>query len=141
SSEPAGQGVWGYGKQLRTRMGQHARGTPERELDAVIGGAIVVDPLVGIVKADVGIKAGRVVGIGRAGNPDIMDGVDLTIGPGTWPIPCHRLLVTPGAVDSHVHLLSPRLVPVPLSAGVTTLVAAGVEEPAWPTDRRFGGFQ
>src|SRR5439155_543128 len=79
-TEPADQVLWGYAKNLRSRMGQHDRATSESELDAVIGGAIVVDPLVGIVKADVGIKDGRVVGIGRAGNPDITDGVDLTIG-------------------------------------------------------------
>ena len=67
-------------------MGQHDRATSESELDAVVGGAIVIDPLLGIIKADIEIKDGRVVGIGRAGNPDITDGVDLTIGPGTWPI-------------------------------------------------------
>ena len=107
----------------------------------MIGGAIVVDPLLGIVKADIGIKDGRVVGIGRAGNPDITDGVDLTVGPGTWPIPCHGLIVTPGAIDSHVHLLSPRLVPVALSAGVTTLITAGFEEPAWRMLRTFEAFE
>src|SRR5438067_13523869 len=72
-TEPADQVLWGYAKNLRSRMGQHDRATSESELDAVIGGAIVVDPLVGIVKADIGIKDGRVVGIGRAGNPDSMD--------------------------------------------------------------------
>ena len=140
-TEPADQVLWGYGKTLRSRMGQHDRATSESELDAVIGGAIVVDPLLGIVKADVGIKDGRVVGIGRAGNPDITDGVDLTVGPGTWPIPCHGLIVTPGAVDSHVHLLSPRLVPVALSAGVTTLITAGFEEPPWRMLRTFEAFE
>jgi urease subunit alpha len=89
----------------------------------------------------VGIKDGRIAGIGRAGNPDITDGVDLTIGPGTWPIPCHGLIVTPGAIDSHVHLLSPRLVPVALSAGVTTLITAGFEEPAWRMLRTFEAFE
>jgi urease subunit alpha len=140
-TEPADQILWGYAKNFRSRMGQHDRATSESELDAVIGGAIVVDPLLGIVKADVGIKDGRVAGIGRAGNPDITDGVDLTIGPGTWPIPCHGLIVTPGAIDSHVHLLSPRLVPVALAAGVTTLVTAGFEEPAWRMIRTFHAFE
>jgi urease subunit alpha len=140
-TEPADQILWGYAKNFRSRMGQHDRATSESELDAVIGGAIVVDPLLGILKADVGIKDGRVVGIGRAGNPDITDGVDLTIGPGTWPIPCHGLIVTPGAIDSHVHLLSPRLVPVALSAGVTTLITAGFEEPAWRMLRTFEAFE
>ena len=88
-------------------MTQRDAATSESELDAVIGSAIVVDPLLGVVKADLGIKDGRIVGIGRAGNPDITDGVDLTIGPNTWPIPCHGLIATPGGVDTHVHLLSP----------------------------------
>ena len=140
-TEPADQVLWGYAKNFRSRMGQHDRATSESELDAVVGGAIVVDPLIGIVKADIGIKDGRVVGIGRAGNPDITDGVDLTIGPGTWPIPCHGLIVTPGAIDSHVHLLSPRLVPVALSAGVTTLITAGFEEPAWRMIRTLEAFE
>ncbi len=140
-TEPADQVLWGYAKNLRSRMSQHDRATSDSELDAVIGGAIVVDPSIGVVKADVGIKDGRVVGIGRAGNPDITDGVDLTIGPGTWPIPCHGLIVTPGAIDSHVHLLSPRLVPVALSAGVTTLITAGFEEPAWRMLRTFEAFE
>lgn len=140
-TEPADQVLWGYAKNFRSRMSQLDRATSESELDAVIGGAIVIDPLLGIVKADVGIKDGRVVGIGRAGNPDITDGVDLTIGPGTWPIPCHGLIVTPGAIDSHVHLLSPRLIPVALSAGVTTLITAGFEEPAWRMLRTFEAFE
>ncbi len=67
--------------------------------------------------------------------------MDLTIGPGTWPIPCHGLIVTPGAIDSHVHLLSPRLIPVALSAGVTTLVTAGFEEPPWRMLRTFEAFE
>ena len=140
-TEPADQVLWGYAKNFRSRMGQHDRATSESELDAVVGGAIVVDPLLGIVKADIGIKDGRVVGIGRAGNPDITDGVDLTIGPGTWPIPCHGLILTPGTIDSHVHLLSPRLIPVALSAGVTTLVTAGFEEPPWRMLRTFEAFE
>jgi urease subunit alpha len=140
-TEPADQALWGYAKNFRSRMSQHDRATSESELDAVIGGAVVLDPMIGVVKADVGIKDGRVVGIGRAGNPDITDGVDLTIGPGTWPIPCHGLIVTPGAIDSHVHLLSPRLVPVALSAGVTTLITAGFEEPAWRMLRTFEAFE
>jgi urease subunit alpha len=140
-TEPADQSLWGYGKNLRSRMTQHDRATSGSELDAVIASAIVVDPLLGIVKADIGIKDGRIAGIGRAGNPDIAEGIDLTIGPGTWPIPCHGLIATPGGIDSHVHLLSPRLVPVALSAGVTTLITAGFEEPAWRMHRTFEAFE
>jgi urease subunit alpha len=128
-TEPGDQALWGYAKNWRSRMTQDDRAPRASELDAVIPSAIVVDPLLGVIKADIGIKDGRVVGIGRAGNPDITSGVDLTIGPNTWPIPCHGLIVTPAAVDSHVHLLSPRLIPVALSAGVTTLITAGFEEP------------
>jgi urease subunit alpha len=128
-TEPGDQALWGYAKNWRSRMTQDDRASRASELDAVIPSAIVVDPLLGVLKADIGIKDGRVVGIGRAGNPDITSGVDLTIGPNTWPIPCHGLIVTAAAVDSHVHLLSPRLIPVALSAGVTTLITAGFEEP------------
>ena len=94
-----------------------------------------------MLKADLGIKDGRVAGVGRAGNPDITDGIDLTIGPGTWPIPCHGLIATPGGVDSHVHLLSPRLVPVALSAGITTLITAGFEEPVSRMHRTLDAFE
>ncbi len=128
-TEPGDQALWGYAKNWRSRMTQQDRATTASELDTVIGSVIVVDPLLGVVKCDLGIKDGRIVGIGRAGNPDITDGVDLTIGPNTWPIPCHGLIATPAVIDSHVHLLSPRLVPVALSAGVTTLITAGFEEP------------
>jgi urease subunit alpha len=140
-TEPADQALWGFAKNWRSGMAQQDAATAESEMDAVVAGAIVVDPLIGIVKADVGIKDGRVAGIGRAGNPDVTDGVDLIIGPNTWPIPCHGLIVTAGAIDSHVHLLSPRLVPVALSAGVTTLVTAGFEEPPSRMLRTLEAFE
>jgi urease subunit alpha len=140
-TDPADQALWGYAKNWRSGLAQHDRATSESEVDTIIASAIVVDPVIGVVKADVGIKDGRIAGIGRAGNPDITDGVDLTIGPNTWPIPCHGLIATPGAVDSHVHLLSPRLVPVALSAGVTTLVTAGFEEPPWRMLRTLEAFE
>jgi urease subunit alpha len=129
-SSPGDEILWGYGRTLRAGMTQSTRTSPS-ELDVVVCGAVVLDPTIGVVKADLGIKDGRIVGLGRAGNPAITDGVDLTIGPGTLPILAHGLLATPGGVDSHVHLLTPRLVPVALAAGVTTLVTAGFEEPAW----------
>jgi urease subunit alpha len=140
-TDPADQALWGYAKNWRSGMVQHDRATTESELDTIVASAVVLDPLLGVVKADIGIKDGRIAGIGRAGNPDITDGVDLTIGPNTWPIPCHGLIATPGAVDSHVHLLSPRLVPVALSAGVTTLITAGFEEPPWRMLRTLEAFE
>ena len=140
-TDPADQALWGYAKNWRSGMAQHDRATNESELDTIVASAVVLDPLLGVVKADIGIKDGRIAGIGRAGNPDITDGVTLTIGPNTWPIPCHGLIATPGAVDSHVHLLSPGLVPVALSAGVTTLITAGFEEPPWRMLRTLEAFE
>ena len=140
-TDPADQALWGYAKNWRSGMTQHDRGPAGSQLDTVIASTIVVDPLLGIRKADIGIADGRIAGIGRAGNPDITDGIDLTIGPNTWPIPCHGLIATPGGIDSHVHLLSPRLVPVALSAGVTTLITAGFEEPPWRMLRTLEAFE
>ncbi len=121
--------LWGYAKNIRSRMTQQDRATSASELDILIAGVLVVDPLLGVVKTNIGISGGRIVGIGSAGNPDITAGVDMTIGPNTLPIMGYGLIATAGAVDSHVHLITPRLVPVALSAGVTTLITAGFEEP------------
>jgi len=121
--------LWGYGKNIRSRMTQSDRVTRDSELDVLIAGVLLLDPFLGVVKTNIGIKDGRVVGIGRAGNPDITSGVDMTIGPNTLPIMGYGLIATAGAVDSHVHLITPNLVPVALSAGVTTLITAGFEEP------------
>jgi urease subunit alpha len=140
-TEPADQALWGYAKNFRSRMAQYDRASTESELDTVIGSVIVMDPLLGVIKADLGIKDGRIAGIGRAGNPDITEGVDLTIGPHTWPIPCHGLIATPAAIDSHVHLLSPRLIPVALSAGVTTLITGGFEEPVARMHATLAAFE
>jgi urease subunit alpha len=119
--------IWGYAKTLRPRA---AQGRPtDSELDVVIAGALVLDPVLGALKADIGIKDGRIVGVGRAGNPDISRDIELPIGPHTQPIMGYGLIATPGAVDSHVHLISPQLLPAALSGGVTTLLTAGFEEP------------
>jgi urease subunit alpha len=120
--------IWGYAKTLRPRMAQAGRASAS-ELDVLVAGALVIDPTIGIVKADIGIKDGRIVGIGRAGNPAISDGIELEIGPHTASVMAYGLIATPGAVDSHVHLISPELLPAALSGGVTTLLTAGFEEP------------
>src|SRR6188508_1291050 len=130
--------IWGYAKTLRPRSVQ-GRPTPS-ELDVVIAGALVLDPLVGAVKADIGIKDGRIVGVGRAGNGAISDGIELPIGPHTQPVMGYGLIATPGAVDSHVHAISPALLPAALSGGVTTLITAGFEEPPWAMERTFAGL-
>jgi urease subunit alpha len=132
--------LWGYGKTIRLREAQSDHAGPS-ELDTVIVGAVIVDPTVGVVKADIGIKDGRIVGIGAAGNPAISDGIDLVIGPHTEPIIAYGLVATPGAVDSHVHLITPELIPAALSAGVTTLITAGFEEPPWAMERSLRSFE
>jgi urease subunit alpha len=119
--------IWGYAKTIRPGSTQ-GRPSPS-ELDAVVAGALVLDPVLGAIKADIGIKDGRIVGVGRAGNDSISDGIELPIGPHTQPIMGYGLIATPGAVDSHVHLISPELLPAALSGGVTTLITAGFEEP------------
>ena len=93
--------IWGYAKDIRVGMAQSGAAGPS-ELDAVVVGAVIVDPTIGVLKADIGIKDGRIAGIGRAGNPAISSGIDLVIGPHTRPIAGYGLIATPGAVDSHV---------------------------------------
>ncbi len=139
--EPGDEPLWGYAKNLRSRMTQDDRAASPSELDVVVVGVLIVDPTIGVIKADIGIKDGRIVGIGRAGNPDITDGVDLRIGPHTDPIMGYGLIATPGAVDSHVHMVTPQLLPAALSAGTTTLIAAGFEEPPIQMLRRLMAFE
>ncbi|MGH9887489.1 MAG: urease subunit alpha, partial [bacterium] len=132
--------IWGYAKNFRLGMAQS--GTPgPSELDLVIVGAVVIDPVLGVIKADIGIKDGRIAAVGSAGNPEISDGIELVIGPHTGRISGYGLIATPGAVDSHVHTVSPNLIPAALSAGVTTLVTAGFSEPAATMERTLRGLE
>ncbi len=132
---PGDEPIWGYAKTFRPRSTQ---GRPsDSELDVVVAGALVLDPVLGAVKADIGIKDGRIVGVGRAGNDQLSDGIELPIGPHTQPIMGYGLIATPGAIDSHVHLISPELLPAALAGGVTTLITAGFEEPPWAMARTF----
>ena len=98
----------------------------DSELDLLISNVVLVDPLLGVRKTCIGVKEGRIVGIGRAGSPDVFDGVDLIVGPHTALVPGEGLIATPGAIDSHVHLAAPTLLEVGLSAGVTTIVGMGI---------------
>ncbi|WP_395107023.1 urease subunit alpha [Actinomadura sp. SCN-SB] len=129
SRGPAGAGdeaVFGGGKVIRESMGQARATRAEGALDLVITGAVVLDHW-GIVKADVGVRDGRIVALGKAGNPDTMDGVhpDLVIGPSTEVLAGNGRILTAGAVDSHVHFICPQLVDTALGAGVTTLIGGG----------------
>jgi urease subunit alpha len=118
---------FGGGKVIRDGMGQSARATAgEGVLDLVITNALILDHW-GIVKADIGIRAGRVVGIGKAGNPDIMAGVTagMVIGASSEVIAGEGRIVTAGGIDSHIHFICPQLVDEALSAGLTTLIGGG----------------
>src|ERR1700675_4992357 len=122
--------TFGGGKVIRDGMGQSSTATRESEsasaLDLVITNAVILDHW-GIVKADIGIKNGRIVKIGKAGNPDTMDGVDpeLVVGAGTEVIAGENLIVTAGGVDSHIHFISPQQVYEALSSGITTMIGGG----------------
>ncbi|MGQ0847265.1 MAG: urease subunit alpha [Sporichthyaceae bacterium] len=120
------EAVFGGGKVIRESMGQARTTRGEGTPDTVITGAVVLDHW-GVVKADVGLRDGRIVALGKAGNPDTMDGVhpDLVIGPSTEVIAGNGKILTAGAVDSHVHLICPQLIPEALGGGITTLIGGG----------------
>ena len=118
---------FGGGKVIRDGMGQSTRATrADHVLDCVITNAVVIDHW-GIVKADIGIRDGRIAGIGKAGNPDLMAGVTagMVIGAGTEVIAGEGRIVTAGGLDSHIHLICPQIVNEAISAGLTTLVGGG----------------
>ncbi len=115
--------TFGGGKVIRDGMGQSQRAGAE-VADTVITNVVVLDTG-GIVKADVGIKSGRISGIGKAGNPDVQSGVDIVIGPGTEIIAGEGCLLTAGAIDTHVHFISPQQVDDALMSGVTTMIGGG----------------
>jgi urease subunit alpha len=114
---------FGGGKVIRDGMGQGQRPSSET-VDLVITNALILDHW-GIVKADIGIKAGRITGIGKAGNPDVQPGVDIVIGPGTEVIAGEGLIATAGAIDSHIHFICPQQVEHALMSGVTTMIGGG----------------
>ena len=114
---------FGGGKVVRDGMGQSQRAAGEA-VDTVITNALILDHW-GIVKADVGIRGGRIAGIGKAGNPDVQPGVDLVIGPGTEAIAGEGRILTAGALDAHVHFICPQQVEEALTSGVTTMIGGG----------------
>ncbi|GAA2098884.1 urease subunit alpha [Actinomadura alba] len=128
-SRGAGAGdeaVFGGGKVIRESMGQARTTRADGAADLVITGVVVLDHW-GVVKADVGVRDGRIVALGKAGNPDTMDGVHpaLIIGPSTEVLAGNGKILTAGGVDSHVHLICPQLLEEALGAGVTTLIGGG----------------
>ena len=121
------EAVFGGGKVIRESMGQSRATRAEGALDLVVTGAVVLDHW-GVIKADVGIRDGRIVALGRAGNPDTMPGVHpgLVIGPSTEVVAGNGRILTAGAIDTHVHFICPQIVGEALSGGTTTLVGGGV---------------
>ncbi|MDR1039175.1 MAG: urease subunit alpha [Deltaproteobacteria bacterium] len=122
-SVPGEEVSFGGGKVIRDGMGQSQEGGAVAA-DTVITNALVLDAF-RIVKADVGIKDGLISGVGKAGNPDVQDGVDIVIGPGTEVIAGEGKILTPGGVDSHVHFISPQQCREALSSGITTMLGGG----------------
>ena len=114
---------FGGGKVIRDGMGQSQRLSKD-SMDTVITNALIIDHW-GIVKADVGIKNGRIAGVGKAGNPDIQPGVTLVIGPGTEIIAGEGMILTAGGIDSHIHFICPQQIEEAISSGVTTMIGGG----------------
>ncbi|MGW3162776.1 urease subunit alpha [Streptomyces sp. NPDC001142] len=136
----------GFGKTARD--GLHLKAAAVRDTcDVVISNVLVIDAVQGIRKVSIGIREGRIAAIGRAGNPDTLDGVDVVVGTGTTIVSGEGMIATAGAVDTHVHLLSPRIMEASLASGVTTIIGqefgpvwgVGVNSP-WALRHAFNAF-
>ena len=115
---------FGGGKSIRDGMAQSQRTRAEGAVDTVLTNALIIDHW-GIVKADIGLKHGRIASIGKAGNPDTQPGIDIIIGPGTEVISCEGNIVTAGGIDSHIHFICPQQIEEALSSGITTMLGGG----------------
>lgn len=120
---PGEEVKFGGGKVIRDGMGQSQRGA-DTSVDLVITNALILD-YSGVIKADIGIRAGRISGVGKAGNPDIQPEVDIIIGPGTEVIAGEGRIVTAGGVDAHIHFICPQQVEEALMSGITTMLGGG----------------
>lgn len=129
--------VYGGGKTARDGMAADPQATGAQDvLDLVITNAVILDPVLGVLKGDIGVRDGRIVGIGKSGNPNTQSGVDprLVVGPGTELLAGEHLIATAGGIDSHVHYISPEQALAALSNGITTLFGGGTG----PTDGTNG---
>jgi urease subunit alpha len=115
---------FGGGKTIRDGMAQSQRTNAQGAMDCVLTNALIVEHW-GIVKADIGVRGGRIAAIGKAGNPDTQPGVDIVIGPGTEIISCEGMIVTAGGIDTHIHFISPQQIDEALASGVTTMFGGG----------------
>ncbi|MEK2488974.1 urease subunit alpha [Kitasatospora purpeofusca] len=146
SQRPGDEFLAGFGKTARD--GLHLKPAAVRDTcDVVISNVLVIDAVQGIRKTSIGLIGGRIAAIGRAGNPDTLDGVDVVVGTGTTIVSGEGLIATAGAVDTHVHLLSPRIMEASLASGVTTIIGqefgpvwgVGVNSP-WALRHAFNAF-
>ena len=119
------EAVFGGGKSVRDGLGQASGVSRAESVDLVITNAIVMDPILGIIKADIGIKDGKIVGVGNAGNPNIMDDVDMIISSNTEIIAGEHTICTSGTIDSHIHFISPQQAIHAICNGTTTMIGGG----------------
>ena len=146
SQAPGDEFLAGFGKTARDGLHLKAASVAST-CDLVISNVVVIDAALGIRKVSIGVREGRIHAIGRAGNPDTLDGVDVVVGTGTAIVSGERLIATAGAVDTHVHLLSPRIMEASLASGVTTIIGqefgpvwgVGVNSP-WALRHAFNAF-
>ena len=117
--------VFGGGKSARDGMGQASGITSRNALDLVITNAIIMDPVLGIIKADIGIKNGLIAGIGKTGNPNVMDRVDMIISANTEVIAGEHTICTPGIIDTHIHFIAPQQAVEAICSGTTTMIGGG----------------
>ncbi|GAA2877954.1 urease subunit alpha [Streptosporangium fragile] len=146
SQKPGDEFLAGFGKTARD--GLHLKAASVRETcDLIVSNVLILDPVLGVRTASIGIREGRIHAIGRAGNPDTLDDVDVVAGTGTTIVSGEGLIATAGAIDTHVHLLSPRIMEASLASGVTTIIGqefgpvwgVGVNSP-WALRHAFNAF-
>ena len=116
---------FGGGKVIRDGMAQSPMALDAESLDLVITNALIIDAVQGIIKADIGIKHGRIVGIGHAGNPLLQDGIDMIIGAATEVIAGEGCIITAGGIDTHIHFICPQQIEHALASGITTMIGGG----------------
>jgi urease subunit alpha len=116
---------FGGGKVIRDGMGQSPLARDAESLDLVITNALILDAVQGVLKADIGVKHGRIVGIGHAGNPLIQNGITMTIGAGTEVIAGEGCIVTAGGIDTHIHFICPQQIEHAIASGITTMIGGG----------------
>ena len=125
---PGDECMMGGGKTVRDGMGLSTLTGAGGALDLLFVNALIIDPVLGVIKGDIGVKDGLIVGVGKGGNPAVMDGVTpgLVVGNSTVIEVCERLIVTPGGLDVHVHFIGADQVHHALSNGITTMIGGGI---------------